>query len=510
MEIKSLTYVGFVAVFLIIYFLLQKTGFQKWVILAADLFVVWRTTGLRSLLIAMAVVAVVYGAALQIESGLTTGRKRAAHGWMIFGAVVDISVLLFFKYFSGFYEHWQFLMSQKGFTLISLTAPVGLSYYILSLYAYLYDVYHGKHGAEHQYLNLLSFALFFPAVVEGPFNLYQKLMPQLEARHSWDSERVVLGLQRILWGYIEKVVIADRIGIIVTSVLGNAPDTEGGFTIFWTFVLYSFQIYGDFAGGIDVIMGISECMGIMLPENFRSPLVSKSVTEFWQRWHMTLGTIMEKYVYYPIVLGKRTRIIARRIHNKYMSRVFAAALASFVVFVLVGIWHGTGWNYVVYGLYQAFWVTMAVLLKPFWAKSKARFHVNEECLSWKIFTVLRTFVILVFGRYLTRSANLAQAFSLYDLTFHPKGEAMGIHILFDGTLELYGLDQRNMILMYAGILLLIVVDVLHEKGFHFRRWIMKQDIVFRYAVWLCALFCIIILGVYGYGYEASSFIYAQY
>ena len=149
----------------------------------------------------------------------------------------------------------------------------------------------------------LVYVTYFPAIIEGPINMYKKLMPQIKARHAYDWDRMIRGLMRSLWGYLKKMVIADRIGILVMGILQD--EAAHGATILFALVVYSFQIYADFSGGIDVIMGISEVLGIELAENFKSPLISKNVTEYWARWHKSLGEFMEKYIYYPIVLNRK-------------------------------------------------------------------------------------------------------------------------------------------------------------------------------------------------------------
>ena len=218
--------------------------------------------------------------------------------------------------------------------------------------AYLVDIYHKKYKAETDLVAFLVYVTYFPAIVEGPINMYRKLMPQIKEKHTFDWERMIRGLMRTLWGYLKKVVIADRIGILVMGILQT--EDAHGIVILYALVIYSFQIYTDFSGGIDVIMGISQVLGIELAENFKSPLISKNVTEYWQRWHKSLGEFMEKYIYYPIVLNRKLMKFSKKIKNKYQSRAFSAFVASLIVFVIVGIWHGTGWNYVVYGMYQAF------------------------------------------------------------------------------------------------------------------------------------------------------------
>lgn len=498
MELKSLIYLGFCLFVALIYFLLQKTDKQKYVLLGANLIFLLINSGKKAVLMVLIITAVTFLTAIQIEK---TEEKRKRQLLLAVGFLSSIGALIFCKFFTGLFVLVQQLMQVQSSSIVELIVPMGVSYYTLSMYGYLLDVYHRKYTAERRYLDFLTFLLYFPAIVEGPINLYKKLMPQIKARHTYDWDRMVNGLQRMLWGYFKKMVVADRIGIFVNAVLQD--HSTHGVTIVYAMVLYSFQIYTDFSGGIDVIMGISHIFGIELVENFKSPLVSKNVTEYWQRWHKSLGEWMEKYIYYPIVLNRNLMKFSRKIKNKYMSRAFSAVIASVIVFIIVGIWHGTGWNYVVYGMYQALFVASAVALKPTYTKMKKALHINEKCLSWNIFCIVRTFVILFFGRLLIKAGNLGQAWDL--IVRMSRLDNWGV--LADGYLVNFGLDFKNMIVMWIGVLIVIIVDVMHEHGMKFRETLMKQDIVFRYAVYVAALMVLVIFGIYGKGFDAASFIY---
>ena len=501
MELKSLTFVVFCLLVAVVYFALQKTDKQKYVLLVADILFVLSYSGIKAAVALCFICVINFWIAKRIEAQETKQKKLP---WLIFGFICTIGILLFFKFFTGMAETLVSIATGRPVDMFQIIAPAGVSYYTLSLFAYLTDIYHKKYKAETDFVAFCVFVTYFPAIVEGPINMYKKLMPQIKASHTYDWDRMIRGLMRMLWGYLKKVVIADRIGILVMGILQD--EAAHGIVILFSMVVYSFQIYTDFSGGIDVIMGVSEILGLTLEENFKSPLISKNITEYWQRWHRSLGEFMEKYIYYPIVLNRKLMKFSKKIKDKYMSRAFSAFVASLIVFIIVGIWHGTGWNYVVYGMYQALFVASAVILKPTYTKVKKAIHLNEKCLSWQIFCILRTFIILVFGRLLIKASNLHQAAELIGKMSHMDNIAS----LFNGDLLQYGLDSKNMVVMYIGILIVILVDVLHEHGVKFREEILKQDIVFRYAVYLTAIFILVIFGVYGGEFSAASFIYQGY
>lgn len=502
MELKSLAYVIFCLAVIIVYYLAKRIPKgQRSVLLIANCILILSLTRKTVLLLILALCAFVFFVAKGLYKAVEEKSKGKSRIFLYVGLVGVIGLLCYFKFFKDSYAALQELLALRGIGLADLIVPVGISYYSLSLIAYLLDIYHKKLKPETNFLDFVTFVTFFPSIVEGPINLYKKVAPQLVAVHDFDPDNFTRGFLRCLWGYFKKVVIADRIGILVMGIL--TADGSYGFTLFWAMVLYSFQIYTDFSGGIDVIMGVAEALDIKLSENFKAPLVSKSITEYWQRWHMSLGEFMEKYIYYPIVLNRNVMKFSKKIKNSYMQKVFSATLASVIVFVIVGIWHGTGWNYVVYGCYQALFVSTAVLLGPVYKKMREVLHIDDKCISYRILTCLRTFVLLTFGRYFIKARDLDQTFELFRRTF----TKWNVGVLFDGSMLEYGLDYKNLILMYLCILLIIVTDILYYRGIRLREIIMKQDVIFRFTVYLAALFAIIIFGIYGEGFTSASFIY---
>lgn len=508
MELKSLEFLFFAFLVIIAYFGVYRIPkAQKYVLLGANTLFIWKAVGAKALILITGLCVVHYSVGICIDRFNEKKNKKKAKLFMWIGVVIAVAVLCYFKFFKQTFILIQQLIAEYGINVSDLITPIGISYYTLSMIAYIVDIYHKKYPAERNFVDFYVFITYFPAIIQGPVNLYKKVGHQFKSNHEPNEEKIVMGLQRILWGYIKKVVIADRIGILVNGVLQDQSAIM--FTVFWSMVLYSFQIYTDFSGGIDVIMGFSEMIGIELTENFKSPLVSKNITEYWQRWHRSLGDFMEKYIYYPTVLNRKMMRMSKKMPGKYFQKVFSATLASVIVFIIVGIWHGTGWNYVIYGCYQAFFVSTAVLAGPVYKRINQMLHISEKSITWRLFQALRTFLILVFGRYFIRAGNLTQAFELFRRTFE-NFRWDSIHVLFDDSLLIYGLDYKNMNVMYIGIIVVIFVDIMNEKGIYFRNILMKQDICCRYIMYFIGIFTIIIYGIYGPEFMSSSFIYQGY
>lgn len=505
MQLESLNFCVFVLVFTVLYFALSKKNKAQMSLLTlASYILIYSVGGLESVIVITVVSAAAFFCGIILENALNRKKKTLSKWCCAVGITGVLGIWLVFKFSSCIADFIQKVSAADATALWSLAVPLGISYYSLTLIAYVIDVFHRKHGAEHNFLEFLAMVTYFPCILEGPINLYKKVSGEFKKSHYPDAGRITRGLQRCLWGYFKKVVIADRIGILVSDILGD----EGayGWLIIVAMLLYSFQIYADFSGGIDVVMGITEILDIKVTENFKAPLLSGSVTEFWGRWHMSLGEFMEKYIYYPIVLNRRVMKFSKKIPSKYLQKVFSATLASIIVFIVVGIWHGTGWNYVAYGCYQAFFVSTAVLLGPVYKKMRAVCRINEHGAGWKIITAIRTFLILTVGRYFIKAGNLAQA----GLLMKKSLDLSNFHVIYDGTLLEHGLDYKNIYIMLAGIVILIAVDIMHGKGLELREILCRQDVFVRYLVYTAALFCIIMLGIYGLEFNSVSFIYQSF
>ena len=333
---------------------------------------------------------------------------------------------------------------------------------------------------------------------------------QLFEPHKFDDMRFREGILRMLWGFFKKMIIAERAVIIVNEIFdGFVQHRYAGFTLVFGILLYEVQLYADFAGGMDIIFGASEMFGIRLRENFRQPYMARSISEFWQRWHMSLGNWMKDYVFYPIALSrpfaKMQKTLKKKV-NPYFGKVFPSFLASFMVFILVGIWHGANWKFVFYGIYQATFVSTETLFEKPYADMRKFFHVREEAAGWKLFQMIRTLTILSFGRFVDVVPNMDDVIRVIKAVF----SKFNPWIFFDGSLYEHGVNETNFNLMVLLIILMAVVDVINERGKTVRGVIARQQFPFRWAVYLTAIAAVAVFGMYGPGFDMASFIYAQF
>ncbi len=404
-------------------------------------------------------------------------------------------ILFFFKYIDFAIDSINAVLRFYYFDEIScrfdLILPVGISFYIFQALGYTIDVYRGDVEAEKNFFRYALFVSFFPQLVAGPIERSKNLLSQLKEVHTFSFERMKDGLLLMLWGYFMKLVLADRIAIFVDTVYGDL-DTYTGYYVLIASILFAFQIYCDFAGYSTIAMGVSEILGFRLMENFNAPYFAQSAAEFWRRWHISLSTWFKDYLYIPLGGSRKGKL------RKYLN--------LFLVFLVSGLWHGASWNYIIWGGINGMFQIMGDLGKNFRDKMQGLLALERNTFSHKILKMVLTFLLIDFAWIFFRAPDgsdvLKVLFSMIKLD-NP-------WILFDGSLYQAGLTQKDYQLMWIGIGILILADLFKYKGICIRHRILRQEWWFRWLAGLGSVLLLLILGIYGYGYDARNFIYFQF
>lgn len=425
--------------------------------------------------------------------------------------LLNIGILFVIKYTNFFIQNVNILFQNfhinNHFEYFDIILPLGISFYTFQSIGYVLDVYHGKIQANKNIFKYALFISYFPQIIQGPIGRYNDLYEQFFEKHSFQYQQFKSGALRMLWGYFLKMVIADRAALLVNEVFNNYLEMGyKGFTVFIGAFFYGVQIYADFSGGMDIVCGLSEIFGIRLSENFRNPFMAKSVSEYWQRWHITLGTWMRDYLFYPLALSKGFNKIgkkAKKILGNSIGKLIPSCLASFIIFLLIGIWHGASWKYIIYGMYHATLVSTASLLEPLYCKLRKVFLINEKSFAWRTFQTLRTVFLVTIGRYFSRALSARWAFGMLNATF----SVFNPWVFWDNSLYQIGLNTRNFWLLVFLTIFMFIIDSMKEHGIVIRKEIAKQHIVFRWMIYYAAIFAILIFGIYGTEYNAASFIY---
>ncbi len=417
------------------------------------------------------------------------------------GVIASILLLIGTKYAGFILENlnsvFRLFDSDASLSVGKLLVPLGISYYTLEAISYVVDIYRGKMKADRNFLHVLLYLLYFPKVVEGPISRFHELKEAFFENNKLDFANITVGVDLIMYGLFKKMVIADRAGIFVNQVFSSIT---GGFITLLAMVLYTVQIYAEFSGCIDIVRGVSYLFGIKLPLNFRQPFFSKSIQEFWQRWHMSLGAWIKEYVFFPISLSRMNAKVTKFCREKLSPRLFkfvTIAFPLFFVWIVNGIWHGASYKYVIYGMYYYIVMMIALLVKPWTDKILEKFKMNEHILScWRIF---RTCVLVIIGMTLFRASTLNE-FGTTMISLFKRGD----------DIMKYGLATIDFVILIVGNLFVLGVSVAEEKkkisleeGFTWKPWV--RAVVYTFI--LCSL---IIFGVYGEGYDPSQFIYGAF
>lgn len=527
----SFEFVVFVIVFLLVYF--KLSGKYQWISLLIASFIFylcsdWRLVGYLLVTIFTQFYAAIKMDDLRLEFEhksiylqtieetvfLKKMIKRKKRKWLFFSILINVGLLCVVKYTNFMTDSIYGLLAylrgtENCFQRFNILIPLGISFYTFQSTGYIIDIYQGKDHAERNLLKFALFISFFPTIIQGPIERHSELAKQLYEPHKYDYNRFCFGLQRMLWGYIKKLVISERIRVLTSFVLENYKNNDYGFFIlFPTILLSAIRVYTDFSGGMDIVIGFCEILDIKLTENFQRPFFATSISNFWQRWHITLGAWFKRYVFFSISLSKRFNTIVKKLKKRFgnTARYIPATLASLACFWIIGIWHGANWKYFFYGLYSAFWVATGTLFQDIYIKLKILFKIREEKFAWRLFQILRTIFLVTLGWFFPFAQNATDAFHMMKRAF----TRFDPWVIFDGTYYTLGLNVKNFRFMIFSILILLVVDILNEKGIIIREKVSKQRLVVRWGFYYLALFFLIIFGMYGPGYNASDFVYMHF
>ena len=299
---------------------------------------------------------------------------------------------------------------------------------------------------------------------------------------------------------------------VVSTIFSENYLSYSGNVYFFGMLIYAVQIYGDFSGGIDIVRGAAQMLDIHLPQNFERPYFSQSVAEYWRRWHITLGAWMREYVFYPVMLSKPVSKLSQRFRKQgkqQLAKLTPSVITPFVVFFLIGVWHGASWQYVAFGLYNATIVAGSVALDPVFKKVIEKLRIDTTPFSWKLFQIIRTFLVLGVSKLLVKAPGLKAAAHMVK-SILTQGPELDFWTGASGEMFKLGVNQANMKVLALSVLVLLFVSVLQENGMKMRETIAKQNLIFRWALYLAIIVVILIFGIYGPEYNAADFIYQAY
>lgn len=507
MQFTSLVFLVFFGGVVSAAVILPKAARNLWLLAASFMFYLYRRVWYGVFLLFSVLVS--YGCGRLLAGAKSKRTKK----WLLAGGIVAVlGPLLLFKYYNFAVENVGTVMALLGrgnpLPVLGMLAPVGISFYTFQTLGYLMDVYRGQTPAEKNLLTFALFVSFFPQVQAGPIGRSTRLLPQFKGEapdFSWQA--IKKGAVLIGWGFFKKLVIADRLSVFVSAVFDGSLNARGVVLVCGV-LLFAVQMYADFSSYSTIAIGAAAVLGYQLDANFDLPYFSATIPEFWRRWHITLGSWFKDYLFYPLLrnralsrLGKKSAALL----PKYYAQNLPVVLALVVVWFSTGLWHGASWTYVVWGLYHGLLIILGLLLAPQLKKLTTALKLPVKGRAFRLFQVVRTFLLVCVGYVFFRSASVAAAVDYFARMAAPGTLGQ----LADGTLLGFGLDAADFTVALAGIVVLFCVELASRKT-DVLNWLMKQRLPLRWAVLLLGLLAIVVFGQYGDGYVDKPFIYFQF
>ena len=546
MALTSLPFALFTIITGIIYFALPKKQYQ-WVVLliASSFFYVYNSFQYTAFILVTIITIYIAGNRMSAISAETRAEVKARkaewsreqkkafkeasqkkrRGILAGTLFFNFGILFLLKYFNFLSGSISAILggSPENAPHIHLLLPLGISFYTFIATGYLIDVYRESIEPEKNIFRFALFVSFFPQIIQGPISRFDKLQSQLISPHRLEWINFKQGIINIFWGLFKKIVIADCAwrGIKMyyeNGGINGTPDFEGygGTMVLFILLMYALQLYADFSGGIDISRGICRILGIELEVNFRQPYFSRSISEYWRRWHITLGAWMKNYVFYPIALSDLSKRISASIGKssfgqtsagKHVSKVFTTAMASFIVFLCIGIWHGANSKYIGFGVWNGSIIMLSAMLGPVYKESLTALHINSDAAWWKLFQMIRTFIIVLIGYVFDIADNFTNALQMIGLMITDQNKSVFIRQLH--TLGLHKTDYA--IIMLASMILLYVSIRLEKTHLDTPGELLeKRSGLIQWLALLMLILMVLVLGSYGPAYDPAEFVYMQF
>lgn len=430
--------------------------------------------------------------------------EGSREGWyrkivLILCLVINLGILGIFKYGDFFIASINHIFKVLHISVISrrfdLLLPVGISFYTFQALGYIIDVYRDEKEVENNFIRYALFVSFFPQLVAGPIERSKNLLSQIQNIHKinlWNAQRITSGAILMVWGFFMKMVIADRVSILVDTVFDNYR-MYGSTELIVAAIGFTIQIYCDFGSYSLIAIGASKIMGFHLMENFNAPYFARSTRDFWSRWHISLSTWFRDYLYIPLGGNRKGKM--------------RKALNTMIVFLVSGLWHGANWSFVVWGGLHGFYQVASDFLKPYKKEILAKLKVKVDCFSWELLQTIVTFGLVVFAWIFFRADSITDALRYIKRIFIRPTP----WILFNGDIFGLGLDRVEMNILAVSVLLLGLVDLVrYKKKMTIDIFLMEQNLWFEWMVIIGLIIMIFIFGKYGPAFDAKQFIYFQF
>ena len=476
MLFNSINFVIFFTIVTVLYFALNHR-YRWFLLLASSCYFYMAFVPIYILILGFTIV-------IDYFAGIFLERTENKKLFLIASLIANIGVLAVFKYYNFLNNNLTVLLHGAGYQnpipFLSILLPIGLSFHTFQAMSYTIEVYRGNQKAERNFGIYALYVMFYPQLVAGPIERPQNLIHQFYEKHEFEYNRIAEGLKLMLWGLFKKIVIADRLALYVNAVYNN-PTHHNGTTLILATIFFAFQIYCDFSGYSDMAIGIARVMGFKLMTNFNRPYFSRSISEFWKRWHISLSTWFKDYLYIPLG-GSRVSI----------PRVY---FNLFFVFLISGLWHGANWTFIIWGALNGFYLIFAIITQNLRSNIDKSIGLKKFPKFNQLLNILITFILSCFAWIFFRANNVSDAFGIIKKIFTNRGA-----LFFDKD------DPSSFIFSFLGIFILLFIEFKREyytgdfSFFNNSYWLV------RYLSYTILIIITLLIGVF----DGGQFIYFQF
>lgn len=493
MLFNSLEFLIFFPIVFLVYGIIPKKIRYMWLLLASCFFYMcWNPYYMLLMLLS---IAITYASGRFIEYFQKKEDILKCKIVVFVSFATNLGILAFFKYSIWLIESIGHVLNRTITVPYSIVLPVGISFYTFQALGYTVDVYRKDISAEKNFFRYALFVSFFPQLVAGPIERSKNLLNQLRDLDKvkvWNYERVSKGIIYMMWGFFLKLVIADRVAILVNTVFDNYV-LYGTVELIAAAIGFAIQIYCDFGSYSIIAIGAAKIIGVELMENFLTPYFSKSIKEFWRRWHVSLSSWLKDYLYIPLGGNRCTKV------RKYVNLL--------ITFLVSGLWHGANWTYVAWGGIHGVYQIIESELQPFVDKINKKLNTKTASISYRLGQAVVTFILVDIAWIFFRADSITNALN-YIVRIFTRWNPWA---LFDGSLYNIGLNQTEWHILIVALIVLLIVSLLkHYKNLNIDQFLETQCSWFRYIVVLGMFAAVIVYGIYGKGFDSSQFIYFQF
>ncbi len=503
MGITTLNFFIFLILSIVVYYIFPKK--HRWIVLLIASVIFFLLAGEYYLILYMlfGIITTYIGTRLIDKKLKSEKAKKITLFIVLFSIIVELAGLKYINIIPTTINRFTGLFNINfNMTTISLLAPLGISYYTLSLIGYTLDVYWTTSKAQKNIFKHALFTCYYPVMISGPIVRYEHMKKELFEPRKFCFNNVISGIERIIYGLLKKMVIADQLALVVNAVFSNYQKFSGIYIIIGV-IFYAIQIYMDFSGCIDIVIGASKTYGVTLPENFESPFFSRNLSEFWRRWHISLGLWGKDYIMYPLLKSEKFQKLGAFCKSKFGKKIgkkIPTIISILILWLIIGIWHGASYKYIfAAGVLPWIYLTFSELLEGSIKKLRDIIHIDYNNFSYRLFESLRTIGLMCIIWLFALAPSFTGSFKIITNIFKISSFDLGLQ-----------LPQIPYFIIFISGLVVTIVDYMKYKNKNVLEDFNRQNLIFKYIVMFGTIYIILTYGAYGPGYNPVDFIYGGF